>query len=460
MMLNLTPIDPIEKSLFKEIINTSDYDTNLQKISIIMTEYFEVDFCLIVTNFNNIKYFYYFQDFPDNPISISQSKISGFLQSSWVQSLKNDGKVKSISDLNNKKNQGLSPYFEGLNIQALLGIATNFKGKTNGIIVLGKHQTCQWSQRNKKQLKEVADIVALACHLYQLDTIDNKNKNDNKDNVFSFSNIHQLPEENPLFRIWWESSRKQLERQLEWNRKLIYNMITIMSDQTRNPLAIMKMGITVLKTKELSPEDFIKRLEMLEKSWHQLNNINEKILQLKHLKSPEIAPNPTSINVKEFIDNIVNNYQNKWQKNKKKSLNLKTNYEISDQELIKTDVQHLNNIFGELLTNAGKFSVANSTVTLEVIRENNTNHSQIVIIVSNVSDCVLKDNINDFFEPFYREQIVIDTAIPGIGVGLNIVKDLVKLLQGKITVDCLNTENPKHCKIVFRLVLPQSLSSC
>ena len=119
----------------------------------------------------------------------------------------------------------------------------------------------------------------------------------------------------------------------------------------------------------------------------------------------------------------------------------------------------MTNILEELLTNASKFSIPNSTVTLEVNKENDNNDSLIIITLCNISEHGCRNNISEFFEPFYREQIVIDSGIPGIGVGLNIVKDLVKLIQGKISLESLPTENPKHCKIVCRLVLPQSLSS-
>ena len=236
-------------------------------------------------------------------------------------------------------------------------------------------------------------------------------------------------------------------------------MITIMSDQTRNPLAVMKMGIAVLRTRELSSEEFNKRIAMLEEAWHKLNNINEKILQLKHLKSDNLSYNLATTNLTQLFKNVSNSFRYKWQEDPKKSLQLNTILNCESEQLINTDIQHLTKIIEELLTNAGKFSVSESTVTLEVTKEKNTNNSPLMIIVSNISEYGSQDNKNEFFEPFYREQIVIDSGIPGIGVGLNIVKDLVKLLQGEITVDCLATENPKHCKIIFRLVFPQSLSS-
>ncbi|MDJ0599659.1 MAG: HAMP domain-containing sensor histidine kinase [Crocosphaera sp.] len=456
-MSNSPENNNVEKSLLKEIVNISDYNINLQNITKSIKDCLVVDFCLIISDLDNLKYFYFLDNFSTREVKITQQKIYNLVHSSWIKKLKTNSQLKSISHLKQKNNQNLFSFFEEIEIKSLLGIGTNFKGQINGIIVLGKREAYRWSQKDKTQLKELENILGIAFHLSQVNTLLNE-KNVSKDSSFSLSNIPKLLEENPILKLWWESTRKQLERQLEWNKKIIYNMITIMSDQTRNPLAIIKMGITVLRTKELSSEDFSKRLTMLEEAWNKLNDINEKILQLKHLKSQNLNCNLTSVNLKELVDNIINSYRNKWQENSKKALQLTTYFKLKSDQVIKTDIQHLTNILEELLTNAGKFSVANSTIILQVMQENNVDKAPIIITVTNITDCTCIDNINEFFQPFYREQIVIDTAIPGIGVGLYIVKDLVALLQGKISIDCLPTENPKHCKIIFRLVLPQSLS--
>ncbi len=456
-MSNPSKDNNIEKYLISEINNTSDYDTNLQNLAQIIASNFSVDFCIIISDFNNLRYFYELKNSSLNDSKLSQNHVSALMQTTWIKELKNELKLRAISDLDHKKHKKISSMFESLEIKSLLATGTTLKGETNGIIILGKSDSNQWSQKDKKTLKEISDIVGIACHLSQVNTIIDE-KNINKDSSFSLSNIPKLLEDNPILRLWWESTRKQLEKQLEWNRKVIYNMITIMSDQTRNPLAIMKMGIAVLRTRELSSEEFNQRIAMLEEAWNKLNNINEKILQLKHLKSDNLSCNPTTIDLLKILTNITNFFRDRWQEDSKKALQLTTILNCESEQSIKTDIQHLTNIIEELLTNAHKFSVSESTVTLEVTKEHNSNNAP-VIMISNITEYGCQDNQNEFFEPFYREQIVIDSGIPGIGVGLNIVKDLVKLLQGEITVDCLATENPKHFKIIFRLVLPQSLSS-
>ncbi|MDJ0582645.1 HAMP domain-containing sensor histidine kinase [Crocosphaera sp.] len=457
-MSNSSKDNNIEKSLINAIIARSDYDRNLENIAEIIREELLVDFCLIITNFNDLQYFYSLRNSPIDNSIMHQSKLSELIQNPWIQELKNGSNLRYIRDLKHKKYHKLSVLLEGIILESLLGISTHFKGENNGIILVGKSTSYQWNSQDKNKLKEVVNIVSIACHLNQVNAMVDE-KSINKDSSFSLGDIPQLLQENPILRLWWKSTRQQLEKQLEWNRKVIYNMITIMSDQTRNPLAILKMGITVLKTRELSPKELSKRIAMLEDSWNKLNSINEKILQLKHLKSENMSYNLVPVNLTKLLINITNSCQEKWQENLKSNLTLNTNFNIQGEESLRTDVQHLTNIIEELLKNASKFSVPNSTVTLEVNQENNHNKSLIAITLSNISEYGFHNNISEFFEPFYREQIVIDSGIPGIGVGLNIVKDLVKLLQGKISVECLPTENPKHCKIIFRLVLPQSLSS-
>jgi ribosomal protein S17E len=312
-MSNYTKDNHIEKRLIQEILTPSDYEKNLGEIIKIIRQEFSIDFCLIISDFDNLTSFYITKEFPENISKIPQKNISELIENPWIKTIKNESKIKCISNLQQNKNQISLPFLEKNYIQSLLGIGTNFKGKVNGIILLGKIESHQWTQSDKKRLKEVANVVAIACKLNQLQG-KNDGKLPNKDTPFSLTNIPKLLEENPILRLWWETTRKQLERQLEWNKKLIYNMITIMSDQTRNPLAILKMGITILRTKKLSSEELEKRLGMLEEACHNLNEINDKILQLKSLKSQNLTLNVTSVNFKNFINEITANYQTQWQK--------------------------------------------------------------------------------------------------------------------------------------------------
>ncbi|MEA5536399.1 GAF domain-containing sensor histidine kinase [Crocosphaera sp. XPORK-15E] len=465
-MSNSLKSKQLEKFLIKAITNSSNSSMMLGEIPKIIVNNFPVDFCLIIIGLDDSTPPNFTAHLKENQVKISSQIISDLMTQPWISKILNKEKIHSITNSENHSSGLGFAFFEEINIKSLLGIKTNFQGKSNGIILLGKTQDYTWTQTDKKLFREVADIVAISCYLSQLQ-LPQEEYLSVRDSGFSLSNIPKLLEENPILRLWWESTRKQLERQLESNKQLIYNMITIMSDQTRNPLAILKMGITMLRKREFSPEDLHKRLDALEEQWEKLNEINEKILQLKNLKSQKLVLTTKSIKLERFINEIITPYRSQWQENKRKYLDLVVEFssalhqENSDKQPIEieTDEEYLRTVLQELLINAGKFSVSGTTVSLTINKEKSTHDPKIIINITNISDCISRKNLTYLFDPFYREQIVIDTAIPGIGLGLTIIKDRVQLLKGSIKVDCLPTDTPEHCKIIFRLILPQSLSS-
>ncbi|MEM8779784.1 MAG: HAMP domain-containing sensor histidine kinase, partial [Cyanobacteria bacterium P01_G01_bin.49] len=376
----------------------------------------------------------------------------------WIKKIEKNQEFPIINDLKNNACLEKLSFLKKTSLSSLLAIGTNFQDKNNGIIILGKIESCQWTQQEKNILKEVTDIVAIACHLTELQSQPEESvPYTNTD--FSLSSIPKILEKNPLLRLWWETTRKQLDRQLESNKQLIYNMITIMSDQTRNPLAIMKMGITILRQQKLSPKELKKRLDILEKEWDKLNEINEKILKLKNLKSHLLTLSPHLLNLETLINKIIHNSQSEWEKTQQKSLALQADFSELNQTStnILTDEEQLTKILQELLKNAGKFAVDHSKILLKISGDFESSQPNIIISISNVSPCNFVTNIDQFFDPFYREQMVIDTAIPGIGLGLTIVKDLVELLNGRIKPFSNPHDTPEYCKITFELTLPQSL---
>lgn len=452
------PASQLIKHLIQGISNLSEKAVMLQELTEILAKDSLSDFCLIVSGINEFNSYQFSAYFVDNNFPVSSHDITQLIGQHWVDKIVETGQAKSIDNLQNYSDFLDLSFIKETQLASLLSIKTKFQGKINGLILLGKTQAYQWTQQDKDLLTEVADLVAIACHLLQLQS-PLEDPSPPRDSTFSLSNIPKMLEQNPLLRLWWETTRKQLERQLESNKQLIYNVITIMSDQTRNPLAIMKMGITMLRKKELSPEELHSRLDILEKEWNKLNEINEKILKLKNLKSQQLTLSLKLLDLESLIKEIVNHYQNKWETDPEKSLSLWADLsEISqNHKKIQTDAEQLRKILQELLTNAKKFAVNNSTILLKVTEYDLADQSQIMISISNISPCKYSNNVNKFFEPFYREQTVIDTAIPGIGLGLTIVKELVERLNGTIEVDCESHEAPECCKITFKLTLPQSL---
>lgn len=121
---------------------------------------------------------------------------------------------------------------------------------------------------------------------------------------------------------------------------------------------------------------------------------------------------------------------------------------------ISTHADTLLRILAELLTNAGKYSHPDTIVVLRVEQM----LGEIRFSVTNEGAGIPPEEQDLIFEKFHRAQPAVQQAIPGTGLGLALVKPLVKHLRGKITV--ASSPNPKLVNAKPTSDKPQSWITC
>ena len=110
---------------------------------------------------------------------------------------------------------------------------------------------------------------------------------------------------------------------------------------------------------------------------------------------------------------------------------------------INIDENIFHHIFTRLLSNAIKYSPNGSKIEFELLCE----PEQIIINIKDRGIGISEVDRQRIFEPFFRGSNV--DSIPGNGLGLSIVKNMVKIHGGKIEV-----ESKVGIKTVFSFTLP------
>ncbi|MEB3312015.1 MAG: HAMP domain-containing sensor histidine kinase [Snowella sp.] len=373
------------------------------------------------------------------------------LEHSWLQAIQSHHHPVLLSRHKTNGTASKIQLTKAIALRSGLGLRTVFQGQVNGMVIIGSSQLKSYSSDDEVQLREIVDTVAIANHLLQTSQREVSSPKELTKNSGGIPRA-LATEENPIIKAWYEATRQKLEQQRQWNDQLIHNIVTIMSDQTRNPLAIIRMGIEMLRKAPPSPESLNHRLDVIEREWHKLNEINEQILQLRTLKFNQVNLQPKDVNVTQFMTQLAKDYRCKWSDNPDR-LTLKAT--IPKKPLILySDVAYLQRICDELLNNAQKFSIKNTTVGLSMTQMSTDSVNELVLELSNITTAIELKNTRYFFDPFYREQWVIDSAIAGIGLGLTITQELVEQLNGRIQVTCEPIEVPNACLITFTLTFP------
>jgi signal transduction histidine kinase len=345
------------------------------------------------------------------------------------------------------------------------GVKTFFQGKENGLILTVHSCSTMGKTMSKKRqfpLQKLQDDLGIVNQLLSVTgPLSNEILQDlssvnfvELDPVSPVHAAHNIFENSPILKIWYEASRRQLEQQKQWNEKLINNIITIMSDQTRNPLATIRMVVATLRATPPTPEKLEQRLDIIDQAWHKLNDINSKILQLKQLKQESKQLQIHDLDIINMLKEAIGHCS----PSEENSHRIEFHYDHGINS-VAADDKCLQQIFQELLTNAQKFAVADSpiVVTLEQCEQISMQvKKKVKCTFSNHTMVVDEKNLQHLFDPFYREQWVIDSAIAGVGLGLTIVRTLIEQLNGKISVVGKPSHQPGQSVITFTLMIPES----
>jgi CheY-like chemotaxis protein len=162
-------------------------------------------------------------------------------------------------------------------------------------------------------------------------------------------------------------------------------------------------------------------------------------------KSPVESSQETSINLTDFIKEITATYLPDFEI-KKMNFYYKTN--ANHNLVITYDIESLKAIINNLISNAIKYSNSNTSVYFSL----NLTESSLIITVKDQGYGIEKDEKEKIFTRFYQTKKNRTTA--GFGIGLSLIDELVKRLNGTIT---LETEINKGS--VFRVEIPFKLSN-
>lgn len=235
--------------------------------------------------------------------------------------------------------------------------------------------------------------------------------------------------------------------ELELLNHLKDDFINAVSHELKAPLTNMKMAIEMLqhivnslKSTELQRDGLKNRhllwqkleqyIQILQLEWRQEFNL---ISDLLNFQSEEIIyESLISIDLQQYLPEIVNCFREQAQKQGQ----LLSCQISTTMPCITTHLPSLERIISELLTNACKYSPANSTITVtaSVVLTN------LEIQVSNSGVEIPSQELERIFQPFYRYSRPNSWDYRGTGLGLALVKKLVQCLGGKITVESQNQE--------------------
>lgn len=214
---------------------------------------------------------------------------------------------------------------------------------------------------------------------------------------------------------------RALEREKELN-ELKSRFVSTASHEFRTPLATILFSVSLI-SKYDNEEDKEKRLKHIEKiksSVNHLTQILNDFLSLSKLEEGVIHSEPEAFEVNVFINTLAEEMKEILKKDQY------INCFHSGATWVELDKHLLKNILINLLSNSIKYSPNGGEITVSSYFQNEA----IVIEVKDRGIGIPEEDQAFLFERFFRAHNA--GTIQGTGLGLNIVKRYIELMNGTI----------------------------
>lgn len=261
-----------------------------------------------------------------------------------------------------------------------------------------------------------------------------------KNNIIRNQSNLLLKEKNKELEIAKDKAEKASHARSEF--------LSTVSHELRTPLNAIN-GITHLLLEENPKQSQMHYLQSLKFSGNYLTTFINEILEINRIDSNKVEIENINFNLKELLGNIQNSLKEIAQTNNN-SFNLKIDDAIPDNLI--GDPTKLSQIFMNLINNALKFTKNGDVAVIAKLKSLKDENALIHFEIVDTGIGIPEDKLETVFESFAQGSIEINRKFGGTGLGLTIVKKLVKILGGQIklksTVDKGSTFSFKlHFKI-------------
>lgn len=212
--------------------------------------------------------------------------------------------------------------------------------------------------------------------------------------------------------------------------------------ELKTPLAVMQAAGENLADGRVDNKDRLKAYgNHIYTESIRLRKMIEKLLDVAKADASESLIEPKPVYLNRLLEKYLHEHKDYIES---KGFTLQTSIS-EDLPMARIDADSFETIVGNLIENAIKYSEQEKFIRISLKQKNNN----IVFKITDHGVGIAKKSLKHIFEKFYRAQDVLTANSKGHGLGLSIVKNLVELNGGSISV-----KSEEHKGSSFILTFP------
>jgi PAS domain S-box-containing protein len=214
------------------------------------------------------------------------------------------------------------------------------------------------------------------------------------------------------------------ERALVAHDQLKDQMLATVAHELRNPLSTFTSGLTLLERLPSPPDAIVRTIAAMRRQTVQMSRLVEDLMDLNRIRASALDLQRAPTDLKVILQATQ---EASLELARRKAIHIRLSLPTGALPL-EADAGRLIQAFGNVLTNAIKFSEAGAEVLVQARRETDAYE----VSVTDTGAGLEPDMLEAVFEPFVQAPAGREQQ-SGLGIGLALVKQILRLHHGEVT---------------------------
>lgn len=219
---------------------------------------------------------------------------------------------------------------------------------------------------------------------------------------------------------------RQANRQLKKDDKLKDEFVYIATHELKNPVTAIKGYLSLINegTYGKIPEKLSHPIDQINQSNNQLISLLNNLLQIARTEAEKLELKTQPVTICLIIDQVLHDLKPLLDQK-----NLRITHTCPNPSvLVMADPDRLKEIINNLVTNAVKYSLKGT-----IIISHDIIHDKLATHVTDQGVGISKEDQKKIFTRFFRVEEEAAKGIPGSGLGLFLVKQLIEKMGGQVS---------------------------
>jgi signal transduction histidine kinase len=227
--------------------------------------------------------------------------------------------------------------------------------------------------------------------------------------------------------------------------------LAMLAHELRNPLAAIMTAIGILERKPSDDAKEVRMRSIIHRQTHHLARLVDDLLDVSRITRGKVQLRRERVDLCAILQQVLTLIRPVAE-----GRGLQLESTLPEGALwLNADATRLEQVFMNLMDNAAKYTDAGGAISVRVLQEGADGSSQAVVRIKDTGIGIPAHKLPTIFELFSQVDESLERSRGGLGIGLTLVRNLVELHGGSVSVSSAGLD--RGSEFVVRLPLAHAL---